>query len=259
MQNGLKTMADESLIREGETVDAICEGRFKILQRANGYRFSIDAVLLSSFAGMTESDRLLDLGTGSGILAVMLAGAGRCMYAVGIEIQEELADMARRSVLINGLQGRVEILHGDVGRIETLISPGTFDAVVANPPYRKMKSGRINPDRQKAVARHEIRATVGDFIGAASCALKKSGRVSIIYPAVRMVELISRMRSARLEPKRMQIVHSHKGSAGEFVLVEGVKGGGEELEIMPPVFIYESRGVYSGEVAAMLSGRPSSP
>jgi tRNA1Val (adenine37-N6)-methyltransferase len=252
-------MIDESLIREGETIDAVFEGQFKILQKANGYRFSIDAILLSSFVRSTENDRLLDLGTGSGILAVILAGTGKCMNATGIEVQDELVDMARRNVLVNDLKGRVEIVQGDVKGITSLINPDAFDVTVFNPPYRKIKSGRINPDQQKAIARHEIKATIADFIGAASYALKKSGRVSIIYPAVRMVELIAQMRAAQLEPKRLQIVHSDKMSEGEFVLIEGVQGGGEELEIMPPVYIYESKGVYTKSVAAMLSGRSIFP
>lgn len=247
-------MDEMSLIREGETIDAVFGGKFKILQKADGYRFSIDAVLLASFVRSSKNDKVLDLGTGSGILAVILAGTDRCMSASGVEVQDELVDMAKRNVLINGLEGRVDVLQGDVKSIETLVGPGEFDVVVFNPPYRKIKSGRINPDQQKAVARHEIRATIADFVAAASYVLRKSGRVSIIYPAARIVELIARMRSAHLEPKRLQIVHSHKMSGGEFVLIEGIKGGGEELEIMPPVFIYASRGVYTKDAADLLSG-----
>ena len=143
--------------------------------------------------------------------------------------------MARRSVALNGLAGCVEIRRGDVRHPESLCAPTSFDAAVFNPPYRRLRSGRMNPDPEKAVARHEIAGTAGDFLAAAVLALKPGGRVYAIYPATRMVELLSRMRAARIEPKRLRIVHSRPGGRGELLLVEGVKGGREELIVLPPL------------------------
>jgi len=246
-------------VREGETVDAILGGRLQILQKAKGYRFSIDAILLARFVRSRQEDRLIDLGTGSGIMALILAARGQCESAVGIEIQEDLAMMARRTVELNGLSEKIRICEGDIRKIESLVKERSFDWAVFNPPYRKLRSGRINPDIQKAVARHEIKGTLDDFLKAAGYALKLSGRVSLIYPAARLVEAVTRMKANRLEPKRLQVVHSYRSTGGEFVLLEGAKGGREELEVLKPLVIYEDHGDYTDETAAILNGRLSSP
>ena len=159
--------------------------------------------------------------------------------------------MARRSVELNGLAGCVEIRRGDIRHPESLFAPTSFDVAVFNPPYRRLRSGRTNPDPGKAVARHEIEGTVGDFLAAAAHALKPGGRAYAIYPARRMVEMISRMRAARIEPKRLRIVHSRPGGRGEFILVEGVKGGREELTVLPPLIIYGEGSGYTAEMAAI--------
>ncbi len=245
---------------EAETVDTALGGRLKVLQKAQGYRFSIDAVLLASFTRSRPEDRLLDLGCGSGIVGLILAACGHCRSAVGIEIQHDLADMASRAVTLNGLNGVIRICEGDIRAISSLVDEGSFDGIVFNPPYRKLHSGRINPDGQKAAARHEINGTLDDFLKAAGYALKAAGRVSLIYPATRLVEAITRMRDNQLEPKRLMMVHSRRDTGGEFVLLEGVKGGREELEVLKPLVIYEHDGAYTSETAAMLlNGRLSSP
>ena len=156
--------------------------------------------------------------------------------------------MAKRSVILNGLEGYVEIRRGDVRRPETLCGPQSFSAAVFNPPYRRLRSGRMNPDPEKAVARHEIAGTAGDFLAAAVYALRPDGRAYAIYPAARMVELLSRMRERRIEPKRLRLVHSRPGGSGAFVLLEGVKGGREGLKVLPPLFIHEEPGGYTSEM-----------
>jgi tRNA1Val (adenine37-N6)-methyltransferase len=234
-----------SLIREGETIDGILEGRLKVVQKAKGYRFSIDAFLLAHFVYLKKNDRVLDMGAGSGIISIILAHRWPCVMVIGIDIQEDMVDMARRSVILNDLCNKVEILQGNIRAIETLFHHQSFDVVVFNPPYRKIKSGRVNPDYQKSLARHEIKGSLNDFLTASERVLKTSGRVYIIYPASRMVELICQMRSASTEPKRLQMVYSHDHSRGEFVLVEGIKGGREEMEVLPPLFIYTKDGTYS--------------
>ena len=241
-----KTGPDVSvLIREGETVDELLGGRIRIFQKKKGYRFSIDALLLSHFIYLKKRDIIVDLGTGSGVIAIIMAQRKECRKVVGVDIQEELVDMAKRSVHLNNLLDKIAIRRGDIRNIEALFDSNFFDVAVFNPPYRKLKSGRINPSDQRSVARHEIKATLQDFLKAAVYVLKKSGRTYIIYPATRMVELLSSMRMSGIEPKKMQIVHSHDASRGEFVLVEGIKSGHEELEVMPPLFIYSDDGQYT--------------
>ena len=231
-----------------ETVDGILTDRLRIIQRKRGYRFSLDALLIAHFADLRNGDDLIDLGTGSGIIVLILARRFRCGRVLGIEIQDELVAIAERNVVLNGLAGQIEIRRGDVRCPETLCGPQSFSAAVFNPPYRPLRSGRTNSDPEKAVARHEIEGTIADFLAAAVHALRLEGRVYAIYPAVRMVELIARMRECRIEPKRLRLVHSRLDGVGEFVLVEGVKGGREGLNVAPPLFIYQDAGGYTPEM-----------
>jgi tRNA1Val (adenine37-N6)-methyltransferase len=236
-----------------ETVDGILTGRLRIIQRKRGYRFSLDALLIAHFTDLRNGDDLIDLGTGSGIIALILAQRFSCGRVLGIEIQDELVAIAKRNVVLNGLAGRIEILRGDVRRPETLCGPQSFSAAVFNPPYRRLRSGRTNSDHGKAVARHEIEGTLADFLTAAVYALRPEGRVYVIYPAARMVELIARMRECRIEPKRLRLVHSRLDGGGAFVLVEGVKGGQEGLNVAPPLFIYQDAGGYTPEMTEIFS------
>ncbi|MCK9362349.1 MAG: methyltransferase [Syntrophales bacterium] len=238
-------MSGNFLQREGEKIDRILAGRLRIIQKERGYRFSIDALLLAHFVNLNAGDDLIELGTGSGIVALILAqhpGLGRVL---GIEIQEQLVAIARSNVSLNGLTDRVEIRQADVRFPESLCRPQAFSVAVFNPPYRRMRSGRLNPDAEKAAARHEVFGTVKDFIAAAAYALRPGGRMFAIYPATRMVELIARMRSFRIEPRRLRLVYSRTGVAAVFVLVEGTKGGGESLDVLPPLLIYEAKGEYT--------------
>jgi tRNA1Val (adenine37-N6)-methyltransferase len=244
---------------EEETIDKILGGRLRVIQKKAGYRASVDALLLSHFVVLGEGERCVELGTGSGIIALILALRHRCRRLLGIEIQEELVAMATRSVALNGLAGSVEIRRGDVRYPESIDDPGSFDVAVFNPPYRRLRSGRLNRDSGKALARHEIAGTVGDFLGAAAHLLRHGGRSYAIYPARRMVEFLSRMRACRIEPKRMQLVHSRRGGIGQFILVEGVKGGREQLIVMPPLFIHKEEGGYTEEMEAIFRALSAVP
>jgi tRNA1Val (adenine37-N6)-methyltransferase len=244
-------MTEASLIRADETVESLFGGRLKILQKEKGYRYTIDSILLAHFVELREEERLLELGAGSGVISLVLSFRCPTLRATGIEIQEDLAGMAGRSVQLNGMEGRVEILHGDIRKADNLLEARSYDVAVFNPPYRKMGSGRMNPLVEKALARHEIAGSVTDFLRAAAHALKPGGRVCLIYPCLRMVEAIYQMRSEKLEPKRLRMVHSRPGSRGDFILVEGLKGGGEELSVLPPLFIREKDGGYSEELEAL--------
>lgn len=234
-------------IGPGETADPLCGGRLRILQKAEGYRFSVDSLLLAWFTRVRDRGRVLDLGSGSGILAAVLAFRFPTVEVTGIEIQEEMARMARRTAALNGLDDRVRILRGDAAEIRNLVPPESFDVAVFNPPYRKLLSGRMNENAERAVARHELRGSLGTFLQAARYALRGGGEAFLVYPAVRGVELFWRMRRETLEPKTVRFVHSRRDSAGAFVLVRAVRGGGEELMVLPPLFLYGDGHGYSAE------------
>ncbi len=241
-------MPETPLIRDGETLESLYGGSLKIIQRKKGYRYTIDSVLLAGFVEPKAADRILELGAGSAVISLLLAHRHRGIRVTAIELQEGLADMARRSVSLNRLDDRVNILQGDLRKASGFLESQAWDVAVFNPPYRKMGSGRVNPLEEKALARHEVAGSVAEFLEAARRALKPGGRACLIYPCSRMVEAVHGMRSSRLEPKRFRMVHSTPASRGDFILVEGVKGGGEELAVLPPLYIYRQEGSYSDEL-----------
>jgi tRNA1Val (adenine37-N6)-methyltransferase len=241
------------VIRDGERADAILAGRFRVIQKKTGYRFSLDALLLAHFVRMKKRASLLDLGTGSAVIPLLLYHRWGCSPMAGLEIQPELADMAGRTLALNGLSPKIEIIEGDIRSIAQFVAPRSFDVVTFNPPYGKLQAGKINPLPEKAQARHELHGAVGDFIMAAAYAMRPGGRIFLIYPARRLAELIFQMRSFRVEPKRLRIVHSRAGMEGEFVLMEGVAGGGEELAVLPPLIIYGENGAYTRAMEEVFS------
>lgn len=247
------------LIKERETADDILNGRFKVIQKKRGYRFSVDALLLAHFVQPGKGCHILDLGTGSGVIPLLLAHRRPGSRIVGIDIQKDMADMARRTLALNRLDDHIEIREGDIRRIGDHVSARSFDVVCANPPYRRLSSGRINPEGEKARARHEISGSLADFLQAAAYALKPGGRVYLIYPTRRLVELVYRMRLQHLEPKRCRIVHSCPESRGELILVEGAAGGREELQVEPPLFIHDGQGNYTAAMLSVFSDLAFSP
>jgi tRNA1Val (adenine37-N6)-methyltransferase len=250
---------DINLRREGETIDDLLGGQLKILQKKRGYRFSVDSLLLTHFVRMKKDDSVIDLGTGAGVILLILSHRFQCRKMIGVEIQQELVDMARRSVKMNNLESRIEIVSGDIGDVESLFTPQSFNTVIFNPPYRKLNSGRINPGLEKAVARHEIKGTLRDFLLSAKYLVKEAGSVYLIYPAVRMVELLFQMRTCGIEPKILRMVYSSRFSEVEFLLMEGKKGGGEELKVLPPFFIYQENGGYTEEMETIFKEISASP
>jgi len=253
-------MTDRPLIREDETADLIAGGRLRVIQKRRGYRFSLDALLLAHFVRARRGDRIVDLGSGAGIISLLLHLRIPRARIVGLEIDPGAVEMANRTLALNGIGDGVTFVSGDCRRIEELLPRGGFDIVVTNPPYRRLLSGRVNPREDKALARHEIAGRVGDFMRAAAWCLREGGRAFVIYPARRAVELFCRMREVRLEPKTMRVCHSFPGERGEFVLLEGRLGGREELKVLPPLFLYRSRGVYSEEMEGIFNdlSRPGS-
>jgi len=228
----------------------------QIIQARKGYRFSIDPVLLCAFADIPGDARVADLGTGSGIIPLLLHLHGKGCAYLGIEKQSGLACRALRTVELNGMHDRIEILHGDICCLPSDLAAG-FDAVISNPPYRKRDSGRVAPNEERAVARHETTGKLHDFLQAANFLLKKDGGLSLVYPIERMVELLSEMHQLQLEPIRLRLVHPRAGKAANLVLVEGRKNGHPGLRVEAPLVVYQGPGRgYTPEVLAMYLEHP---
>ncbi|HEX9787956.1 MAG TPA: tRNA1(Val) (adenine(37)-N6)-methyltransferase [Candidatus Binatia bacterium] len=238
----------------GETLDALFDGRLSLYQSRSGYRFSIDALLLADFVSIKRGDRVVDLGAGNGILSLVLAQSHPSAALVGIEIQASMVERAERNVRLNRLQRRVQIVSGDVRLGQALAAPASFDVAVSNPPYRKPSSGRVGANHERQMARHEMTGDLGDFLRAGAFFLREKGQMALIYPAVRSADLIFALRQARIEPKRLRMVHSFQGGEASLLLVEGVKGGRAGLTVLPPLIIYRGGKKYSDEVAAILAG-----
>jgi tRNA1Val (adenine37-N6)-methyltransferase len=218
-----------------ETLDTFFNGK---LQKEKGYRFSLDAVLLSQFIQIRKNERVIDLGTGCGILPLVLSQTTKAHSFVGIEIQKGLAECAKKNVVLNQLEDRISILKEDFRKLKEVFPPGSFDVVLSNPPYRKYRTGRINPSMEKAIARHEIKGTLEGLISIASYLLPPKGRCYLIFPALRTVDLLVSLRNGKLEPKRLQFVHPRSGEEAKFILTESIKTSGVELKLMAPLMLH---------------------
>jgi tRNA1Val (adenine37-N6)-methyltransferase len=234
------------------TRDTFFDGRIRVNQGRTGYRFSIDAVLLADYAAASPASTILDLGTGCGIIPLILGYRRPEVRIWGVEIQEDLAAIARFNVEENSMKGRIIIRCQDMKTLNHADTAGPVELVVSNPPYRKIHSGRMNPSPQKAIARHEIKAGLKDVVEAARRMLEKSGRLAVIYPVERLVELMICEQSLGIEPKFLRMIHSTSDSQARLVLLEGIKGGRPGLKAGPPLVIYTKDGSYTGEVEGML-------
>jgi tRNA1Val (adenine37-N6)-methyltransferase len=240
------------------TLDTIFEGRLQLAQPREGYRFSVDAVLLAHFAGPLSSETVLDLGAGCGVIALILASRFRDIIVHGVEVQADLAEIARRNVRGNGLEGRVKVHAVDMRQAVPALTSGPVDLVVCNPPFHPVASGRLNPDSQRAVARHELKVTLSELLDTASRMLRSGGRFAAIYPVGRKAEMLMELQRAGLPPRTLRMVYPKAGGVAKLFLVEGVKNSGATLEVPPPLVIYDKSGVHTEEVAAMFLG-PGKP
>jgi tRNA1Val (adenine37-N6)-methyltransferase len=236
---------------ESLTTDSLFNGSIRVKQHGSGYRFSLDAVLLAQHVRPSLDHTVLDLGTGCGIIPLILAYRYPRIKIYGVEVQTELADIATLNIVENHMEDRISICCEDLKRLKREMTSGPVDLVVTNPPYRKVQSGRLNPDQQRAIAKHELKATLFDVVETARRMLRTSGRLVMIFAAERMVDVIIQMRSAGIEPKYIRMIHPSRQVNAKLILVEGKKGGRHGITIGSPLTIYRKNGIYSDEVQAM--------
>lgn len=242
-------MIDETVILEDERIDDLqCKG-YRLIQKPKGFCFGMDAVLLADFARIKKNQRVLDLCTGSGVIPILLAAKTEGEYFEGLEIQDEYADMASRSVAMNNLCDRIKIVNGDVRNIAEIYESNSFNVVTVNPPYMTESHGLHNEYEPKNIARHEILLNLEDVIRGASHVLKHSGSFFMIHKPFRLVEIFRLMKKYHIEPKRMKLVQPYVDKEPTMVLVEGLKGGRERITIEPPLIIYKEKNVYNDVIA----------
>ena len=239
----------DSYVREGEeSLDDLQINNYYLIQKKKGFRYGIDSVLLSYFMKIKKEGRLMDLCTGSGIVAFLAEAKYPLTYIEGMEIQEEYAEMAARSVRMNGLSDRMRILQGDIREVREHFPSGSFDYVSCNPPYMIGSHGLTNPDPAKNIARHEVMCTLSDVIEAASWLLPGKGHFYMVHRPFRLAEIFDKLKKAGLEPKRMRMVYPTLKKEPNMVLIDAVKGGRERISVEAPLIIYNEDGSYTREV-----------
>ena len=236
------------IIKEGERIDELQRNGYRIIQKTNGFCFGMDAVLLSGFARVKKGERALDLGTGTGIIPLLLSAKTKGDHFTGLEIQTEIMKMAQRSVALNGLEKKIDIIQGDIKEASRIFGAASFDVVTSNPPYMNDAHGLKNPGDVKAISRHEVLCTLEDVVREGTKALKPGGRFYMVHRPHRLAEIITVMRQYKLEPKRMKFVHPFADKDANMVLIEAVRGGGAWLKLEPPVIVYKEPGVYTDEI-----------
>lgn len=227
------------------TRDSLFSGKLSITQERKGYRFSVDAVLLAGLASVKPGDRVVELGSGCGVVLLILAFRGLGRSLLGVELQRDLLRLARKNARENGFDARITFMQADYRALSGVLPPRSCDLVLSNPPYRALNSGRVNPASQRAIARHEVASTLPDLFRAADHLLPEGGRMGVIYPSTRLDSLIVAAHEAGFRPKELTLIFSYPSSPSRLAYALLTKGGGEELHVPPPFFIYERPGEYS--------------
>lgn len=235
-------------LKENERLDELQRNGYQIIQNPEKFCFGMDAVLLTGFARAKEGDRLLDLGTGTGIIPLLMEAKYHCGYLAGLEIQAESADMAARSVLLNDLQDKIEIIAGDIKEADSFFPSASFDCITCNPPYMPGQHGLVNPSAPKAIARHEILCTFEDVARQAAKLLKPGGHFFLVHRPFRLAEIMVTLVRHRLEPKRLQLVYPYTDREPNMVLLESVRGGKAGMKAEKPLIVYQEPGVYTAEI-----------
>ena len=235
-------------LKEGERLDELHRNGYRIIQNSRKFCFGMDAVLLSGFARVKPGERALDLGTGTGIIPILLRGKTEGRDFTGLEIQEESADMARRSVAYNHLEESVSIVTGDIKEAAALFGAASFDVVTCNPPYMTGNHGLVNPEQPKAVARHEILCTLEDVVAQTARVLRPDGRFYLVHRPFRLAEILTLLVRYKLEPKRMRLVYPFVDKEPNMVLIEALSGGKSRITVEKPLIVYKKQGVYTDEI-----------
>ena len=235
-------------LKEGERLEELHRNGYQIIQNSRKFCFGMDAVLLSGFARVKPGERALDLGTGTGIIPILLRGKTEGRDFTGLEIQEESADMARRSVAYNHLEESVSIVTGDIKEAAALFGAASFDAVTCNPPYMTGNHGLVNPKQSKAIARHEILCTLEDVVGQTAKVLRPGGRFYLVHRPFRLAEILTLLVRYKLEPKRMRLVYPFVDKEPNMVLIEALSGAKSRITVEKPLIVYKEQGVYTDEI-----------
>lgn len=235
-------------LKESERLDELQRNGYQIIQSPEKFCFGMDAVLLSGFAQVKPGGAVLDLGTGTGIIPILLEAKTPAEHLTGLEIQEESADMARRSVELNGLSGKINIVTGDIREADQIFKSASFDVITSNPPYMIDAHGLQNPQEPKAIARHEVCCTLGDVVRIAAKLLKPGGHFFMVHRPFRLAEIITVMTAYKLEPKRLRLVYPFVDKEPNMLLIEGVRGGRPRMTVEKPLIIFEKPGKYTAEI-----------
>ena len=235
-------------LKPGERLDDLQLKGYELIQHPGRFCFGMDAVLLSAFARVKTGECVLDLGTGTGILPILLAAKTEGKHFTGLEIQEESADMARRSVLHNHLEDRISIVTGDIKEASSIFGTVTLDVITTNPPYMIGGHGLANPESAKAIARHEVLCTLDDILRESCKMLKYGGRFYMVHRPFRLAEILTKMTAIHLEPKRMRLVYPYIDKEPNMVLIEGIKNAKSRIEVEPPLIVYEKDGDFTRRI-----------
>ena len=242
------SLPEEMLLKENERIDDLQRNHYKNKPDSDRFCFGMDAVLLSGFARAKEGDRVLDLGTGTGIIPILMEAKTCAAHLSGLEIQPDSADMARRSVKLNGLEEKIEIVTGDIKEAVSLFGPASFDVVTCNPPYMTEHHGLTNPGAPKAIARHELLCTLEDVISQAGRLLKPGGNFYMVHRPFRLADIFVLLRQYKIEPKRMKLVYPFVDKEPNMVLIEANRGGRPRMTVEKPLIVYKEPGVYTDEI-----------
>lgn len=238
----------DKLLKPGERIDDLQRNGYRIIQDPERFCFGMDAVLLAGFADKAAGERLLDIGTGTGILPLLMEARTGIPHLFGLEIQEESADMAKRSVRLNGLEDKIEIIAGDIREADGLFETASFDVITCNPPYMIGQHGLQNAEKAKTIARHEVCCTFRDIAGMTAKLLKPGGHFYLVHRPFRLAEILVTLHDCRLEPKRMQLVYPFADKEPNMVLIEAVRGGRPRMSVEKPLIVYQSPGEYTPEI-----------
>ena len=241
-------------IKTNERIDELGRNGYRIIQNPDRFCFGMDAVLLSDFAKVKEGDKVLDFCTGTGIIPILMEAKTKAAHFTALEIQEDSAEMARRSVALNHLEEKIDIITGDVKEADKLFGAASFQAVTCNPPYMIGQHGLVNPDSPKAIARHEILCTLDDIIRQGARVLVPGGSFYMVHRPFRLVEIMAAFTKYKLEPKRMQLVYPYVDKEPNMVLIQATKGGKSRITVEKPLIVYEKPGVYTREVMDLYEG-----